>query len=598
MKRDWLRWLQPLMLLLLSVPAAWSEEPRVLAITHATVIDATGAPAQPDVTVVITGDRISALGSSATVSPPTNAVIVDVAGKFLIPGLWDMHVHWYDRDYLPLFIANGVTGIRMMWGAPLHHEWRKEIEQGTLTGPRMFLASTIVDGPKPIWPGSMVAGNADEGRQAVLKAKADGADFVKVYSALPREAYFAIADEAKKQGLPFAGHVSIAVSAAEASAAGQQSIEHLTGILQACSNSEAAQLADGQRLLAGRATNAAPARGIHLFAQHGEQLALEAYSQARADALFAEFKKNHTWQCPTIVVLRNIRYLHELSATNDSRIKFMPAGMRFSWTAGADNRFKDQTTEEIAVAKRIYDRELEVVGAMQRVGVDILAGTDTGNPFCFPGFSLHDELGLLVQAGLTPMAALQAATRNPARFMGRGDLGTIAPGKLADLVLLDADPLADIANTRRIAAVIFGGKLFPKASLEEMLNKIEARSRKEKISILVPLTRTIQEKDVDAAIRQYRELKADRPDAYDFSEGQLNGAGYYLLGMKRTRDAIKILKLNAEMFPQSANVYDSLGEAYMNDGNKELAIENYEKSLQLFPGNSNAAGKLKQLKTP
>src|SRR5580658_6396603 len=148
------------------------EEP--LVFIHATVIDATGAPAQPDVTVVITGDRITAMGQSASAQTPANARIVDATGKFLIPGLWDMHVHWYAQDYLPLFIANGVTGVRIMWGMPEHHEWRKEIEQGSLLGPRLLIASTIVDGPNPVWPGSDTASNAAEGRQAVLKARQDG----------------------------------------------------------------------------------------------------------------------------------------------------------------------------------------------------------------------------------------------------------------------------------------------------------------------------------------------------------------------------------------------------------------------------------------
>src|SRR4029077_3572824 len=150
-------------------------------------------------------------------------------------GLWDIHVHWYEKDYLPLFIANGVTGVRMMWGTPTHHEWRQQIEAGSLVGPRLLIASTIVDGPKPVWPGSMTASNEAEGRQAVTKAKQEGADFVKVYSFLPREAYFAIADEAKKQGIAFEGHVPVAVSAEEASRAGQKTFEHLIGVLPACS---------------------------------------------------------------------------------------------------------------------------------------------------------------------------------------------------------------------------------------------------------------------------------------------------------------------------------------------------------------------------
>lgn len=526
----------------------------LLAFVHATVIDATGTPAQSDVTVVITGDRITSIGKSAEVPLPTNAHSVDATGKFLIPGLWDMHVHWYDKDYLPLFIANGVTGARIMWGMPLHHEWRKEIEQGSLLGLHLLIASAIVDGPKPVWPGSDTASNAAEGRQAVLKAKHDGADFVKVYSGLPREAYFAIADEAKKQGLPFAGHVPDSVSAEEASAAGQRSIEHLTGILPVCST-------------------------------QGN------YNPEKAAAVFAEFKKNRTWQCPTLTVLR-------LSAADpaivaDARLKYMPPEIRSYWNV-FNNRFTNPPPETAASAKRIFQKNLEMVGAMQRAGVGILAGTDTGNPYCFPGFGLHDELGWLVQAGLTPMEAIQAATRNAARFMGREkELGTIQPGKLADLVLLDANPLDDIANTRKIAAVVYGGRLFPKSSLDEMLTKVEALASRKTVSGM--LLETTLQKGVEVAIQQYHELRSAHSTAVDFSEGDLNILGYELMAMKRIKDAVRFLKLNVEAYPQSSNVYDSLGEAYLEDGDKKLAIENFEKSLKLDPKNRNAIEKLNQL---
>jgi imidazolonepropionase-like amidohydrolase len=585
----------PFLLFLLAAQPAFGAEQNILVFTHATVIDATGAPAQPDVTVVITGDRITAVGKSADINPPTNAVVVDATGKFLIPGLWDMHVHPYQKDYLPLFIANGVTGIRIMWGLPMHHEWRKEIEQGTLLGPHMLIAGTIVDGPKPIWPGSITAGNAAEGRQAVLKSKQDGADFVKVYTLLPRDAYFAIADEAKKQGIPFAGHVTIAVSAQEASAAGQKSIEHLTGILPACSSREDYLLKSAQETLATLLTTTNEPPSIFYKNRQSGQMALDTYSPLRAGALFAEFKKNHTWQCPTLIVLHNITFIDDPSLASDSRLKYMPREIKSSWDPAKDFRFKNRTTEDVALGKKVYQKELKLVGAMQRAGVGILAGTDTANPYCFPGFSLHDELGLLVRAGLTPMQALQAATLNPARFMGREkDLGTIEPGKIADLVLLDANPLDNIANTRKITAVVFGGRLFPRSSLDEMLARVEALASK--MSIAGILLKTVEEQGVEAAVKQYHELRAAQPGAYDFREEQLNHLGYHLIGMGRIKDAIGILKLNAEAYPQSSNAYDSLGEAYADDGDKELAIENYEKSLQLDPKNRGAIEKLKQLK--
>ena len=444
----------------------------VLAITHVNVIDATGTSIKADSTVLIEGDRITAISSSATFHLPTNTTVVNATGKFLIPGLWDMHVHWYQEKYLPLFIANGVTGVRMMWGYPVHHEWKRDIEKGSLLGPKMFLASTLVDGPHPIWPGSFVASNAAEGCDAVRQARDDAADFVKVYSLLPRDAYFAIADEAKKRHIPFAGHVPMAVSVEEAAAAGQQSIEHLTGILPPCSSREAELLKAAQAYLTEFSTNnSSRAYGTH--ARRENKIALESYSVEKAAAVFSELKQNHTWQCPTFTVLRLFTFASNPSITNDARLKYMPPDLRSEWNDAASSWLKNSSAESAAAGKAYFKKHLEIVGAMQRAGVGILAGTYTGNPYCMPGFSLHDELGLLVQADLTPMEALQAATLNAARFMGReNELGTVEQGKLADLVLLEANPLADIANTRNIAAVVVGGRLYPKPSLAEILHQM------------------------------------------------------------------------------------------------------------------------------
>ena len=224
-----------------------------LALTHVTVIDTTGGPIKPDMTVVIRGSRIVQVAKSNEVHLPKNGKTVNATGKFLIPGLWDMHVHWYEKNYLPLFIANGVTGTRQMYGVPVFQQWRKQIEAGELLGPHILIPSPIVDGPKPVWPGSIAVANASEGRQAVIRVKQAGADFVKVYSLLPRDAYFAIADESKKQGIPFAGHVPDSVTLEEASAAGQMTVEHLTGVLAACSSHEAELLKSAQESVA--ATN-------------------------------------------------------------------------------------------------------------------------------------------------------------------------------------------------------------------------------------------------------------------------------------------------------------------------------------------------------
>jgi hypothetical protein len=372
----------------LSDQATHSARPMSLALTHVTVIDTAGGPIQPDMTVVIVGDRIREMGKSGEIHLSENAATVNATGKFLIPGLWDMHVHWYDKDYLPLFIANGVTGTRQMYGVPMFQQWRKEIEAGQLLGPHLLIPSPIVDGPKPVWPGSIAVANASEARRAVSEIKQSGADFVKVYSLLSRDAYFAIADEAKKQGIPFEGHVPDSVTVEEASNAGQKTIEHLTGVLAACSSREADLLKSAQETVAAIDQGQLPS--VRFWGpeyRERQKLALGAYSPQKANTVMEELKKNHTWQCPTLTVLRSMAYSDDPSFTDDPRLKYIPRDIASSWEPKADPFLKDKTAEDWAISKKVFSKELEIVGTMQRAGVGILARTDTLNPYCFPGFT-------------------------------------------------------------------------------------------------------------------------------------------------------------------------------------------------------------------
>jgi hypothetical protein len=366
----------------------------------------------------------------------------------------------------------------VMWGSPIEFEIRKRIDNGILIGPRLVIASTIVDGPKPIWPGSLTVASVAEARQAVGKLKQDGYDFLKVYSLLPREAYFALADEAKKQGIIFAGHIPYSIRASEASKAGQKSCEHLLGVLAGCSSHEDEWRNGFEHASAIRPEGKSADREL---TRPLARLLLDDLDMNRTAQLFETFKANHTWQCPTLTVLRSIAFLNDADFRNDPRLKYMPPQMRRSWDPSADFRFKDKTAEDYELGKLTYKKQLELVRLMNGAGVDLLAGTDTPNPYCFPGFSLHDELSLLVQAGLSPMAALKTATLNPARYLGlEKDLGTVERNKLADLVLLDANPLQNIENTRRISSVIIRGKLIRNSEREEMLRAIEANATKSK----------------------------------------------------------------------------------------------------------------------
>jgi imidazolonepropionase-like amidohydrolase len=451
-----------------------TEPAKPLAITHVIVIDGTGVAAQLDMTVVIDGGRITALARSAAISPPQGAETVDGAGKFLIPGLWDMHVHIAGQFYLPLFLANGVTGVREMHAfyPESVFSMRKAVQEGKTLGPRIVAAGALIDGAKPFWPGSLTATNEEEGRKAVQTLQKRGADFIKVYTKLPRPAYFAIADEAKKVGLPFAGHVPESISAAEASDLGQKSMEHLYGILLACSTDEE-RLRKEEVESMEKLDNAA----IRELLGRIQVKALDSYNDEKAKALFAKFAKNDTWQDPTLTVLRSLASRYDEEFCNDPRVKYMPVFLRSGWKPKAGS--SKLSPEGLTAFKRTYKNASKLVQAMRKAGVQFLAGTDVTNPYCFPGFSLHDELALLVnECKFTPMEALQCATRNPARFLGQDkELGTVEQGKLADLVLLEANPLDDIRNTTKIAAVVVAGKLVRKSQLEKMLKEVEAANK-------------------------------------------------------------------------------------------------------------------------
>jgi imidazolonepropionase-like amidohydrolase len=341
-------------------------------------------------------------------------------------------------------------------------EWNREIEQGAPLIPRIVSAGLMVDGPQPSWPLiSISVASEAEARKAVQSLKAQGAGFIKVYSRIPREAYFAIADECKKQQIPFAGHVTIFVSLAEAADAGQKSIEHLAGIqlLLACSERE------------DEITKRGNINGSALEL-------LSSFSETKAAALFKRFAQNGTWQTPTLTVKRVRAYQTDPNFTNDSRTKYVAAEIKESWDPSKDFRTRNRTAADYETQRKLYQKDFEIIRMMRQAGIPFLAGTDLGNAYLFPGFSLHDELELLVQAGLAPIEALRTATSNPAKYLGlEKQRGTIEKGKLADLVLLDANPLADIRNTTKIQAVVFNGRLLDRAMLDEILLRIETAAK-------------------------------------------------------------------------------------------------------------------------
>ncbi|MSR01244.1 MAG: amidohydrolase [Gemmatimonadetes bacterium] len=460
------RFLAVVVLVLGGCAKAPESPPPDLVLAAVNVVDVTTGMVQREMDVAIAGRFIT--GIAPAVAKPRAASVVDARGLYLIPGLWDMHVHVASMPgtsdvFLPALVGYGVLGAR-----DTHSNLdsvvaaKRAIAAGSRVGPRLFVSGELVDGVNSVNPSARRVATEAEARAQVRALKQGGADFVKVYSALSRDLYFAIADEAKKAGIPYAGHVTPAITALEASNVGQRTFEHVIGVEAGTSREEAAILAENWAAVAKRVFKWADAARIRV-----------TQDSAKAAALFAAFKRNQTWQVPTLIVSRQVGSLVDGVPAAVPADRFIGQSVRGMWAAMGS----------MAVfVKGIHDLhplDMELVGKMYRAGVPILAGTDFPNPYVYPGASLHDELALLVKAGLPAAAALRAATSEPARFLGLSDsLGTVAVGKVADLVLLTADPLTDIANTTKIQSVIQGGRVWDRASLDRLLLGAEAAAQR------------------------------------------------------------------------------------------------------------------------
>jgi imidazolonepropionase-like amidohydrolase len=470
-------WLRAVVLILVcalaTVPSACQPKPTTipLLITHVTVINPGTSSVTSDATVVITGDRITAVSSSPHFRQPKNGRVIDAKGQYLIPGLWDMHVHSAFGDWfpggreviLPLFVANGVTGVRDMGGdLPVLLDWRKQIADGKILGPRIYVSGPMLDANLPSgklrFPSSIAVSTPASAVSTVDSLKEQGVDFIKVQSVISHDAYHAAAAEAHKQGLPIVGHVPDKVRIAEVVNAGQRSIEHLMGIFEACST-EQDQFIEGKGSL---------------------QLLLTTYSQERCDKAIHQLAKSQVWQVPTLAWQRGGTFLDQLDWKHQPLDKYVPAYWRdVTWRRFNDEMMPDLQKDPLEKREKYFDWNLEMVGAMHRAGVPFLAGTDAApGIYIMPGFSLHDELANFVEAGFTPMESLRTATSNPAKLLGaEKSMGSIDAGKLADLVLLSGNPLDDIHNTRKITAVIVNGRLLDRNDLDRILTEVEASAK-------------------------------------------------------------------------------------------------------------------------
>jgi hypothetical protein len=447
-----------------------------LIFTNVNVVDVRQGEINPNMTVVIKDGVITGVAKVGLIGQGRHIQVINAHGKYLIPGLWDMHVHsafvpgtWDERIIYPLYIANGVTGIRDMGGdLGLLKQRRDRIARGEFPGPRIILAGPfLVDAKSDRQTIAVVT--PEDGRKAVDMVKEQGVDFVKILSKLSRDSYFAVAEESAKDKIRFVGHVPDSVSVAEASSAGQMSIEHLTGVLLACSSQE--------RELREQRLKARANRDYAAFSGIATQM-MATYDPEKAHRLFLELATNHTWQVPTLVWTEASANIDAPNLGGDPRLKYVPASVKEQWKP--EKLLKDTSAQQLADLQKEAARNLELVDAMQKTGVQFMAGTDGPDPYVFPGFSLHDELEWLVKSGFSPVQALQTATVNPALFLAKPEqYGVVEPGHVADLVLLDANPLEDIRNTRKISAVVVAGKYYSRKAMDNMLEQVDKTAAKQ-----------------------------------------------------------------------------------------------------------------------
>ena len=447
-----------------------------LVINHVNVVDVASGRLRPDQSVAVAAGKIVHVGPAAQ-ARYRGRQTVDGTGRYLLPGLWDMHVHFRGGDSLAaankksltLYLAHGITTVRDCGGdlTPRIFEWRRQEAAGTLAGPRIFTSGPKIDGPTATWPGSLEVTTPAQVSRALDSLQKLRVDYVKIYdSKISGEAYLETIAQAEKRGMKTTGHMPYSVTLGEAVNRGLDATEHLYYVFKACSSKE-----DSLTALV-RASLATP-KPLGLFAML--PAVYDTYSPTAAARIFRLMATHHTAAVPTLAIGKTLADLGTNDHAHDTLLAYIDPKIQRTYAkrqAGA----RQQSATARAFTQKLEAKFMTLVPQMQAAGVTILAGSDSGafNSYTYPGASLHDELRELVQAGLTPAQALRAATLNGARFMGVADrTGTVAVGKDADLLLLTANPLANVANAKKISAVVSRGKVYSAPTLAGMLRTIK-----------------------------------------------------------------------------------------------------------------------------
>ncbi|MGO4466780.1 amidohydrolase family protein [Pseudoduganella sp. RAF53_2] len=456
-----------------SAAAAAERMAADVALTQATIIDVASGRLIQGKSVVLKGDTIIAVVDDKALKNYAPKHTYQLKGKYLMPGLWDSHVHFgggpalieENKQLLPLYLAHGITTVRDCAGdlPDSVREWRDQINKGELEGPTILTSGPKLEGYKPLWKGTIEVGTPEEVSKALDYLQSRRVDFVKITeNTLKPEIYLEALRQAKERGMRTSGHVPVQLTLDQMFNAGLGTVEHESYMLRGATPREAELTA---QVAAGKITG-----------REAMRASLESYDEAAARATFRRMAAAGTAIVPTLIGSEATAYLDQNDHAHDAYLQYIGKGLRATYDWRVQRAAKDDASA-IAFRHALYEKSASLLPLMQQEGVSIIAGTDAGflNSFDYPGQGLHDELGIFVKYGLTPHQALNAAVLAGPRFLGKQQrYGAVEAGKAADLLVLDADPLKDIAATRKIRLVVSHGKAYDRAQLDAMLAKVKA----------------------------------------------------------------------------------------------------------------------------
>lgn len=519
-------------------------------------------------TVVVRGDKIAEIGATGKLKVPRDAERIDASGKFLMPGLIDMHAHLNSPHELPLYLANGVTTVYNLNGQPAHLLWRDRINRGELLGPTIYTCGPTI----------RTAKTADEAKQIIEDQARLGYDSIKIYNGVSKEAYPVLIDGAKKHKMLIVGHIPRDPKFEDVMKSGQL-IAHAEEFVYTFFNNK---LDDDGRI----------------------------------PELIKMMRDNNVEAILTLVafdhIIRQAENLPALLAQPE--FKYLAPWVSADWQPGKNlYQKKFANAEDLTYLKKSIALQKKLVQAFRQAGVKVMVGTDAMNMGVVPGFSVHEELKNLIEIGFTPFEALQAATVNSANFLRKNEFGTIAVGKRADLILVDSNPLKDVFKAAHPLGVMARGRWLSAKTLNRMLENVPADYAKEKDFVKTEfarnpasalsyldendpfnnllndaITSVVIEKSADEITKFFDKAKSTDPQSPLVQESFINNLGYRLLGQNESKKAIEVFRYSTAAFPKSGNAYDSLAETYLGTGEKRLALEFYKKALEVEPNYPNA----------